>query len=388
MTGHPRVVTIWASYGPYHVARLNGLRRAGFNVTPFSYATTDPTYPFFREQAAGLVVLNDALVGRVNPASSFIRTLRSLRKAAPDLVLTCGYERPESMAAVVYCRLPWLFKRDPRARCVLMFENVHGSHRRQLMERVKSWYLRAFDGFLVGGQRQLAYLRTLRVSPDKVAVGYACVDNERIERLARDARARCNSTLSAPYLLTVSRLVERKNTVTILRAFSAYVRGLPESAQPFHLVVAGDGPERTRLEVLAESLQITKLVHFAGELREFEEVVRYYAFASAFVLASWFEPWGLVINEAMAAGLPVVVASQVGAAADLVEEGVNGFTFDAHSHDALAVILRRLHDEHATLPALGRASRSMIDRFSPDVFGAGAASFLNYRSSRSPRRSA
>lgn len=372
-----RAVTIWASYGPYHVARVDGLRRAGFEVTPFSYATLDPAYPFFRERPPGLIVLNATTLGQVNPALSFIRTLRSLLKVAPDLVLTCGYERPETLAAVIYCRLMWLFILSPRGRCVLMVENVRGTHRNAFVEGVKRWYLRAFDGFMVGGKQHIAYLQTLNISRDKIAVGYDCVDNDRIERLARDARERRTPPIPAPYLLTVSRLIKRKNTATIVRAFGDYVRSLPTTSQPFNLIIAGDGPERAALETLSHDLGVGQLVHFAGELAELDEAAFYYAFASAFILASWSEPWGLVINEAMAAGLPIVAARQVAAATDLVVDGVNGFTFDAPAHDALGVIFRRLHDMRPTLPTFGRASQAMVRRFSPDVFGKSAATFVS-----------
>lgn len=372
-----RVVTIWASYGPYHLARVNGLQRAGFDVAPFSYATTDPTYPFFREKPPGLIVLNDLPVGRVNPILSFVHTLRALLEAAPDLVLTCGYERPESLAAVAYCRLVARSMRRPQARCVLMADNVERPHRRVLIEVAKSLYLRAFDGFLVGGRKHIDYFSTLGVSSEKVAIGYDCVDNDRIARLVRDFRQYGSRPLSAPYLLTVSRLIDRKNTQSIVRALSIYARDLPVGARPFHLVVAGDGPLRRHLEELSATLDVANLVHFTGELGELKEVTLYYAFASAFILASSFDEWGLVINEAMAAGLPIVAATQVGAAPDLVAEGINGFTFDANSHSDLAVLLRRLHDMRPSLPALGKASRSIIDRYSPDVFAANAASFLN-----------
>jgi glycosyltransferase involved in cell wall biosynthesis len=356
---------------------LNGLRQAGLEAIPFSYATTDPAYPFFRDQPPGLVLLNNSPVGRINPALSFARTLRSLLKAAPDLVLACGYERPESLAAVVYCRLLAPSIHRARARCVLMVENVLESGRRKPVEQVKSFYLRAFDGFLVGGTQHAAYLRTLGVSTNKVAGGYNCVDNDRIERSVSEARRDRMPPIPAPYLLTVSRLIKRKNTAAILRAYGDYVRSLPANDPPFHLIIAGDGPERPRLEALSKDLGVMKLVHFTGELAELEEVAFYYAFASAFVLASWFEPWGLVLNEAMAAGLPVVAASQVAASTDLVEEGINGFTFDAHKRDALGAIFRRIHDMRATLPALGSASRLIIRRFSPEVFGTSAASFLS-----------
>jgi glycosyltransferase involved in cell wall biosynthesis len=258
-----------------------------------------------------------------------------------------------------------------------MADNVERPHRHRLVEVAKSLYLRAFDGFLVGGRKHTEYFSTLGVTPAKLAIGYDCVDNDRIARLVRDIRENGNRPFSAPYLLTVSRLIDRKNTQAIVRALSTYARDLHVGARPFHLVVAGDGPQRRHLEELSATLDVANLVHFTGELGDLKEVALYYAFASAFILASSFDEWGLVINEAMAAGLPIVAATQVGAAPDLVAEGINGFTFDAHSHAALAVILRHLHDMYANLPILGNASRSIIDRFSPDVFAANAASFLN-----------
>src|SRR5438105_9537572 len=97
-----RLVSIWSTYGDYHVARVNGLRESGFEVIPFAHCDYDPAYPFFRAKPASLVVVNSGPADRVNPRLSLWRTWRLLRLHRPDVVLTTGYERTESLASWLY----------------------------------------------------------------------------------------------------------------------------------------------------------------------------------------------------------------------------------------------------------------------------------------------
>jgi 1,2-diacylglycerol 3-alpha-glucosyltransferase len=92
------------------------------------------------------------------------------------------------------------------------------------------------------------------------------------------------------------------------------------------LVVCGDGDLRPRLHALARELGLEQRVHWPGFV-QYPDLPVYYALADAFILASTIEPWGLVVNEAMACGLPVLVSDRCGCAPDLVPEGQNGFTF-------------------------------------------------------------
>jgi glycosyltransferase involved in cell wall biosynthesis len=94
-----------------------------------------------------------------------------------------------------------------------------------------------------------------------------------------------------------------------------------------------------------------------------------YARAGAFILPSVSDPWGLVVNEAMAAGLPVLVSNRCGCAPDLVEEGRNGFTFDPYDIEGLARLMLRMSSmSDAERAAMGQASREIIRRWTPETF--------------------
>ena len=123
-------------------------------------------------------------------------------------------------------------------------------------------------------------------------------------------------------------------------------------------------------------------VHFPG-LRTSHQLLPYYAFAGCFVLPSTREPWGLVTNEAMAAGLPVLVSNRCGCAPDLVLEGQNGFTFDPTSLPALTAHLHAV--EALSTDArniMGTASSAIIRGYSPAGFGRSIASIAAASSSR------
>ncbi len=111
-------------------------------------------------------------------------------------------------------------------------------------------------------------------------------------------------------------------------------------------------------------------VYFPG-FRQIEELPRFYAHAGCFIHPALSEPWGLVVNEAMAGGLPVLVSERVGCAQDLVQEGVNGFTFDPENVEQISDLLCTVAATDFPRDAYGAASRRIVDKFSPDAFAAG-----------------
>jgi glycosyltransferase involved in cell wall biosynthesis len=124
----------------------------------------------------------------------------------------------------------------------------------------------------------------------------------------------------------------------------------------------------------ASSLKIqnsnSNIVYFPG-FRQIEELPRFYAHAGAFVHASTTEQWGLVVNEAMASSLPVIVANRVGCAQDLVEEGCNGFTFDPYDVDQLAQLMLKISVYDFPLAAFGRESSRIIAGWGLERFASG-----------------
>ena len=370
-----RVVTIWSAYGDYHVARLNALAEHGFEVVPFAHSDYDPTYAFFRAKPAALVVVNRGSGDQINRAQSLIRTWRLLRGHRPDIVLTSGYERSESLAASLYARTS---RRNDGSRpvVILMVENRAQDHpRSQMVELVKSKYLRVFDGFLAGGSDHRDYLEHLGVPHSRIELGYDCVDNEKIASLVAQHRSMTQGEHQGiRYFLCIARLVARKNIPGVIRAYHSYIRLLPQYLPPTRLVICGDGPERGVIQDLIERLDLENSVSLVGEVSGVEAVAKQLAGCKALVLAStWDETWGLVVNEAMAAGCPVLVSKQCGCARDLVEEGANGFTFDGHDSDELARHMLWLHTNENLLEAMGRKSMEIVSRFTPARFAASAS---------------
>jgi len=120
--------------------------------------------------------------------------------------------------------------------------------------------------------------------------------------------------------------------------------------------------------------------------KQYEELPAYYALANAFVHPSKSEQWGLVVNEALASGLPVLVSERCGCSPDLVQDGVNGFTFNPDDETQLTSRLLAM----ATLPTeererMGAAGREIVKQFGPEKFGEGLESAARFAVSQ-PRK--
>ena len=363
----PRVVTIWNLYGPYHLARCQALADLGCEVIRFSHCRASVDYPFFGSIYEADVILNDCPSDQINAVLSFWRTLRRLREQRPALIMTCGYQCIETLASVVYswCHI------GHRPIVLLMVENQSSDRRRHwLVEYAKRVYLRLFDGFIAGGITHSMYLRELGVVDEtSVVLGYDCVDNTGIRATARSLRATVPSPVATSYFLCIARLIEKKNVIGLIRAYSKYLQSLSPGQLGWALVICGDGDQRGELERLIDDLALQGVVHLQGGIDDFREVVRYYAFASCFILASSHsEQWGLVVNEAMAAELPVLVSKECGCAPHLVDNKINGMVFDPVDIDDMTTCMSWIHDRpEAERRAIGLNSWMIVEGYSPRV---------------------
>ncbi len=135
-------------------------------------------------------------------------------------------------------------------------------------------------------------------------------------------------------LLYVGRLSKEKSLFTLLDAYNQV------SYQNKKLFLVGDGPLRSKLEKCAERLNL-KEIYFMG-FRPRDEVFKFYTVSDAFVLPSGDETWGIVVNEAMCFGFPIIASNRVGAAVDLVKEGYNGFIFPVGDVEKLTDYIEQL----------------------------------------------
>ncbi len=385
-----RVVVIWIDWYAYHIARFVGLAShpelagavAGIEMVGGVGVHAGQR---FREELPPKLPVATLFPGENWPATRpgdrfpgqgqlrIARALwRRLNQLDPELVLVPGYYTLPALAAAVWARVHG-------RRSVLMTESTRGDHQRQMWkEALKGLLVRLLFGWAVaGGTDHICYLADLGFPASRVARFYDVVDNDRLyhesQRLLREA-----SQPTAPYFLYVGRLAPEKNVAGLLATYLAH----REAGGHWPLVLVGDGPERARLEQHAAASPFAPDIHFAGH-KSSAELPRYYAFAGCFVLPSTREPWGLVVNEAMACGLPVIVSSRCGCAVDLVTPGENGFVFDpvcgpasdpAPPADAvnrelaqlLAAVEGLTEQERVRMSS---ASLHRIAGFSPDRFG-------------------
>ncbi|MGO8788234.1 MAG: glycosyltransferase family 4 protein [Terriglobia bacterium] len=224
---------------------------------------------------------------------------------------------------------------------------------------VLRWLFRHASAFLVIGKRNADFYRQSGVPDSKMFLSPLAVDNDFYAREAarlapeRSAlRRQLGIAQQACALLYVGRFSPEKGIPDLLAAFKEV------ATSGAHLVLVGDGPEGERLKgwVAANHLEH---VHFVGSKR-YEELPACYALADVLVLPSRNDAWATVVNEAMNFALPVIASRQVGAADDLVEDGVNGFRFEAGDTAALASLLRRLVENPALRRGMGRASLPII----------------------------
>jgi glycosyltransferase involved in cell wall biosynthesis len=205
------------------------------------------------------------------------------------------------------------------------------------------------------------------------------VNNEYFAQLAEAAaareyelRAELGLDADRPVILFASKLQERKHADHLLEAYRAFIADRALQDRPY-LVIVGDGEQRATLEARTQELHLDD-VRFAG-FRNQSQLPRFFQLADVFVLPSRHEPWGLIVNEVMAAGCPAIVSSDVGCHADLITDGIEGCVFPVGNIDALTDALRRVFATPGSAALMGQNARKRISTwtFEEDILGLRAA---------------
>lgn len=289
---------------------------------------------------------------------------RILNSIAPDTVFVVGWADAASLLAIEWA---W----DNGAKVVILSDSRRDDTTRS---RVKEWFKRKIvalcDAALVAGPVHRDYIVSLGMRPDCVRLGYDVVDNLHFSSGARIARAnaehhRLIEGLPEKYFLASSRFVPKKNLLGLLLGYRAALR---MTAHLPDLVILGDGAAKDEIVAAAEHLQISNRVHLLG-FKSYGQLPVYYGLAQAFIHVPLYEQWGLVINEAMAAGVPVVASSECGAAETLVVNGHNGIVVDAHNHRSIAEgLLKASTLIGSTREEIVVASTRAIQEWGPERF--------------------
>jgi glycosyltransferase involved in cell wall biosynthesis len=367
-----RVVLITELIAPYRIPVFNALaRQPGIDLHVIFLSRTDSTTRAWR-------VYEDEITFSYEVLSSWRKRLgkynlllnrgidHSLDLLRPHVIVCGGYNYLASWQALRWAR-------SHRVPFVLWCESTAQDHRscHLPVERLKRLFFSRCDSFLVPGESSYRYVQQFGIHPDNIFIARNAVDLELFARsgdLARHCAEQLRQQLGLParYFLFVGRLIREKGVFDLL---DAYRRLLPSLRTNIGLVFAGDGPLRSDLETAARDIHPGE-VHLSGFVQR-DELAHYYALAECLVFPTRTDPWGLVVNEAMACGLPVICSDVAGCARDLIRN--NGRLFQAGNIGELSSAMRQLATDPQLRRAMSQQSRTLIADYSPEACAYGIA---------------
>jgi glycosyltransferase involved in cell wall biosynthesis len=378
-----RLAVLFDNLGPYHLARLRAAA-GSYDLRAVEFASRSREYEWNESDARGLqkaVIHQSGSSDDLTVSEYQNRLFRVLDDYDPSAVAVPGWGSRGALLALKWCLLRGI-------RGIVMSESTSWDEkRRPFREWVKRRIISSYSAALVGGTPQRDYMEKLGMPSDLISLGYDAVDNSFFAKKAEEPGGGGwdVGNEKRPYFLASARFIQKKNLFQLLRAYARYRELMNSSildgrhssgSRPWDLLLLGDGALRSDLSLLISDLGIDGHVQMPG-FKQYEELPSYYAHAGAFIHASTTEQWGLVVNEAMASGLPVLVSNRCGCAADLVKEGENGWTFDPTNEEQMADCMRRISADDEVRFAMGSRSREIIRGWGPDRFAAGLSAAVN-----------
>lgn len=252
---------------------------------------------------------------------------RRLSEIRPNAVVVGGYAHPTMLLSALWCRrhqVPYILHSESQDL------TPRPKWRSAIKTPLVSWAVRKASAYLPVSTPAADYLQGLGAPRDRM---FLLPNSPDIHKIAEQVdRRSVRSGFGNPTFLFVGRLVEAKGPGVLLDAFSQLRMAFPGA----RLEIAGEGPLRAQLEERRQ-----EGVSFHGHVTG-AALIDLYGRAHAFVLPSYYEPYGVVVLEALAANLPVIVSDRVGSAEDLVVEGKTGYVFPSGDSAALADRMRRV----------------------------------------------
>jgi glycosyltransferase involved in cell wall biosynthesis len=368
----PRLVILTEIIAPYRIPVFNALaNRRELDLHVVFLSETDPSVREWRIYKNEINFNYDVLpswrrrLGKYNVLINR-QVCSTLNRIRPDAVLCGGYSYLTSWQAAYWARthrVPLLLWSESTA--------LDKRQRHRPVEFLKAQFLHMCRAFIVPGRSSYKYLQDFGIPDQRIFTAPNAVDITLFSTSVHDARrnqmqVRARCSLPLRYFLYVGRLVKTKGVFELLEA---YAQIDTEIRAKVGLVFVGDGEDRAELmerasQIVSGTIQFTGFVHREG-LSDF------YALADALIFPTHSDTWGLVVNEAMSCGAPVIVTSVAGCVADLVQDGWNGFVISPQDRTQLAAAMARLASDSELRTEMGSRSRSRIEAYSPEAWAAG-----------------
>jgi glycosyltransferase involved in cell wall biosynthesis len=297
-------------------------------------------------------LLNNALLEDLNPFKKFWQVFGFMWRYKPHVINLPGYY-DMSMNMILLCAKLMGIK------VIMANDSAEGDNKNVFWkELIKKFFVRLSNGFFCYGTLSAQYIE--RLGGKNILVKNNAVNNQAIRAYYEQAlhENTVEETFAEKNFIYVGRFIPFKNLERLVRAFLAL------NQQTWGLILLGQGHEQANLEAILSQYPEAKVNFVPG--KSWQEVPQYLAKANVFVLPSYSEPWGLVVNEAMVCGLPVLVSENCGSAIDLVKNGENGYSFSPFSQEELQEKLQLFIEKMPSeLEAMGKSSQAIIEPYNP-----------------------
>lgn len=363
---------------PFHYSRMqtlmNACQGAGISLHNIALAGAYNDYKWFftseKVQSDNLILFPNQSFENIPKDRMWTSLRRKLEEFQPDVIFIYGYSLNVMRQAKSWA------ERNGAAVALISDSNEFDKKRNVVSEYLKALYVSGMDAAFVGGTSSSLYVQKLGIPKERITTGYDVIDNEFFSRQAQLTRvmkpqAQQKWNLPEDYFLFVGRLIKEKNLHRLFEAYGSYAK---TQTRPWSLVICGDGPDRQELQDFAAKLpgQPIRNILFCGHIKQ-PEIIDFYSYAACLVLPSISESWGLVVNEAMACRLPVLVSKQCGCAADLVVDDCNGWRVDPTSCKQLSDLMIKMSTLNAAARIqMGVNSEEIIAQWGLDAFARNA----------------
>lgn len=240
-------------------------------------------------------------------------------------------------------------------------KNINSSFFNTLIKKIIFLFV---DKILYVGYNNKEYFKYYNQPENKFIFTPFSVDNNRFQIAYKNEAKKTTETKKSLgvhpndfVFIFVGKLIKIKGVLELIKAFDS--ANLKDS----HLLIVGTGNMEDELKEYVSSNNLTKNIHFIGYKNQLE-LPMYYAISDVFILPSLFEPWGLVVNEAMNFSLPLILSDKAGCVEDLLKEGVNGFTFNGDIKDNLKETLIKVRKIENFKANYGKHSLEIINKYS------------------------
>lgn len=359
------VLYVQVTLGPAHIARIKALdAQPGVTCRGLQLASTERTrdYELGPDIAPWITVLTAGEYETVGGLRIVRAALAHLRQVEPAVIILDAASDWRQVLIGMLAR-----RRGVRVffRWASTFEDAP---RQRWRERAKRLVYGGWDGYLATGERACHYIRSMQVPEQRI---HACGNPVDVDTISKLLSAEPPPPRE-PWLLFVGRFMPHKNLVSFVRAYARYRR----AGGRLGLRIVGFGELEPEIRRAADGAPD---VTFEGSL-QLDAIVRLYRRAAALVLPSISEPWGLVVNEAMHVGTPVLVSTRCGCFPELIRDGETGLGMDPSDEDAMAQTLHRFESLSVSeRERIGAAGRALAASQSPEGWAERVAQALPRR---------